>query len=296
MPPQSDPEQCALDDNGQLKDANNIQWFNSPSDKTCIPLPHVEGETVADGAGTPCHTVYLAVINPSITAPHARPQRNKNAGLQDILTAERLNEWGDLDKKHRQPKRRPKRNTKRVKVMDNLPDLDPDDDNDDYNDKYQTEEVDSSTSEATQPSNNTSGDISNNEVSVVSPLMPTFLLFSYWFQLANVLPSKMVPARMRRAHAAKRKRSAKMAGDDAQHSGATSPGITPSNSFVAEGSSKEAKQVSLFAGCTSTSDQNHPRYQTQYTTSTRLSRVHHKALKPSLATAFTNAIMVGGRL
>lgn len=63
MPPQSDPEQCALDDNGQLKDANDIPWFNSPSDKTCIPLPPVEGESIADGAGKPYHTFHVALIN-----------------------------------------------------------------------------------------------------------------------------------------------------------------------------------------------------------------------------------------
>src|SRR6266699_2240048 len=63
MPPRSDPEQCALDENGQLKDANDIQWFNSPSDKTCIPLPPVEGETVVDGAGTSHHAIYLAILS-----------------------------------------------------------------------------------------------------------------------------------------------------------------------------------------------------------------------------------------
>ncbi|KAF8502580.1 hypothetical protein F5888DRAFT_1904208 [Russula emetica] len=63
MSARSDPDQCALDENGQLKDANNIQWFNSPSDKTPIPLPPVEGvegETVTD-----------------VGAPHTRPQQNE---------------------------------------------------------------------------------------------------------------------------------------------------------------------------------------------------------------------------
>jgi hypothetical protein len=66
MSARSDPDQCALDENGQLKDANNIRWFNSPSDKTPIPLPPVEGvegETVTDVGGTPQHTVYLAITN-----------------------------------------------------------------------------------------------------------------------------------------------------------------------------------------------------------------------------------------
>ncbi|KAF8485553.1 hypothetical protein F5888DRAFT_1911735, partial [Russula emetica] len=63
MSARSDPDQCALDENGQLKDANNIRWFNSPSDKTPIPLlpvEGVEGETVTD-----------------VGAPHTRPQQNE---------------------------------------------------------------------------------------------------------------------------------------------------------------------------------------------------------------------------
>jgi len=94
-------------------------------------------------------------LTPHISAPRRRPQRNKNTALQDILAAERLNEWGDLDKKHRQRKPHSKRNTKRVKVMDNSSDLDPDDD------EYQTDTADS-TSEA---SNASQDEISNGEVS-----------------------------------------------------------------------------------------------------------------------------------
>ena len=74
--------------------------------------------------------------------------------------------------------------------MDNLSDPDSDDDN-----EYQTEVVASdSTSEATQASNTSEGGISNKEVSAV---LSIFLPFSNWFQLANVLLSKMVPAHMR---------------------------------------------------------------------------------------------------
>ncbi len=130
---------------------------------------------------------------PGLPASRARPQRNKNTGLQEILAAERLDKWGDVDKKHCQPKRHLKRTTnatKHVKVMDNL--SDPDSNNDD---EYQTEVVASdSTSEATQASNASEGSISNKEVSAV---LSIFLLFSNWFQLANVLPLKMVPACMR---------------------------------------------------------------------------------------------------
>jgi len=41
---------------------------------------------------------------PGLPASRARPQRNKNTGLQEILAAERLDKWGDVDKKHCQPK------------------------------------------------------------------------------------------------------------------------------------------------------------------------------------------------
>ena len=140
------------------------------------------------------HLIMLSILQSlvlSITAvlgllaSRARPQRNKNTGLQEILAAEHLDEWGDVDKKHRQPKRHLKRTTnatKHVKVMDNL--SDPDSDNDD---EYQMEVVASdSTSEATQASNTSEGGISNKEVSAV---LSIFLPFSNWFQLANVLPS-----------------------------------------------------------------------------------------------------------
>ena len=53
MSVQSDPDQCALDKNGQLKDAKDITWLNSPSDKDPIPLPPVEGEAVTDDGGMP---------------------------------------------------------------------------------------------------------------------------------------------------------------------------------------------------------------------------------------------------
>ena len=44
MPPQPDPSQCVLDENSQLKDANHIAFFHSPSDNNPIPLPPVDGE------------------------------------------------------------------------------------------------------------------------------------------------------------------------------------------------------------------------------------------------------------
>jgi len=88
-------------------------------------------------------------------ASHNRPQRNRGSGLQDILAAERLNEWGKLDKKHHHPKLRQKRNTKRIKVADDLSDLDPKDDD------YEVDTGDS-TSEVTDASED---DISNREVS-----------------------------------------------------------------------------------------------------------------------------------
>jgi hypothetical protein len=157
MPLPSDPDQCALDENGQLKDAEDIQWFNSPGDKNPIPLPPVEEETVTDNGGMSHIPFTVQLLIPRLPAPHGRPQRNKNSGIQSILAAERLNEWGDLDKRHRQPKRHAKRNTKRAKVMDSLSDLDPDDASDD---EYQTDRADS----ASEVSNTSEGNISNEEV------------------------------------------------------------------------------------------------------------------------------------
>ena len=53
IPPQSDPDQCTLDENGQLKDAEHITFFNSPSDNNPIPLPPVDGDagTSTDNRG-----------------------------------------------------------------------------------------------------------------------------------------------------------------------------------------------------------------------------------------------------
>ena len=51
MPSQPNPDQCALDKDGQLKDAKDIPWFNSPSDKNTIPLLPVKGDTVTDVGG-----------------------------------------------------------------------------------------------------------------------------------------------------------------------------------------------------------------------------------------------------
>lgn len=166
MSVQSDPDQCALDENGQLKDAKDITWLNSPSDKDPIPLPPVE----ADDGGTPRRLDMLSILQllmPSIAAPHCRPRRNKNSGLQDILAAERLDEWGGLEKKHRPPKGRPKRNTKRVKVVESLSDHEPDDD-----DEYQTEVVDS----ISEASNTSEGDIQNEEVGVGSVVLSAVLM------------------------------------------------------------------------------------------------------------------------
>ena len=50
--PQPDPNQCALDKNGQLKDAKDILFFNSPSDNNPIPLPPLDGEAPTDDGGT----------------------------------------------------------------------------------------------------------------------------------------------------------------------------------------------------------------------------------------------------
>jgi hypothetical protein len=55
----SHPDQCALNEDGQLKDASDIAWFNSPSDKNTIPLPPVEGEAVTDIGGMLSNSICL---------------------------------------------------------------------------------------------------------------------------------------------------------------------------------------------------------------------------------------------
>lgn len=59
MPSQPDPDQCALDKNGQLKDAKDIVFHHSPSNKNPIPLPPVNGETGTgtDNEGMACNSL-----------------------------------------------------------------------------------------------------------------------------------------------------------------------------------------------------------------------------------------------
>ena len=108
---------------------------------------------------------------PCIPALCGRPQHNKNLGIQDILATERLNEWGELDKKHRQPKPHLRRNAKHIKVIDGLSDL-----NSRHHDEYQID-TDNSTSEA----NNVSDDgISNGEVSARLSIVIISSLILIW--------------------------------------------------------------------------------------------------------------------
>ena len=115
---------------------------------------------------------FVQLLMPSVLACHGRPQQNKNAGLQEILTTERLDKWGDLNKKHCQPRQYLKRKTKHIKVMDGLPDVGPKDNNDG---EYQTDTADTSKSEADNASDNA---ISNGEVSVRSLVVFAFGLIS----------------------------------------------------------------------------------------------------------------------
>jgi len=178
MPSQPEPDQCALDENGQLKDAKDITFFHSPSNKHTIPLlpedAPVDGGTGTgtDNGGMACIHSFIRLLMPCILACRNRPQRNKNLVLQAILAVERLNEWGDLDKKHRQPKQYLKRKTKRIKVTDGLSNIDPEDD-----DKYQTDTTDG-TSEADNASD---VDISTGEVNFRLLITFTFPLISIWF-------------------------------------------------------------------------------------------------------------------
>jgi len=113
---------------------------------------------------------------PFILAQHTRLRQNKNTGIQEILAAEHLNKWGDLNKKYRQLKQCLQRRAKWIKVVDGLSDINPEDKD---NDKYQTNTADSiSESEA----NNASDDvISNGEVSVRLSIIFAFPLISIWF-------------------------------------------------------------------------------------------------------------------
>ena len=175
MPPQPDPDQCVLDENGQLKDTNHIAFFHSPSDNNPIPLPPVDGEigTSTNIGGMAQILSFTQLLMHCILAQLTRPQQNKNLGIQEILAAERLNEWGDLKKKHCQPNQHLnlKRKAKQIKVIDGLSDINPKDDN---NGEYKTDTTDSiSESEA----NNTSDDdILNGEVSVGSSIIFAFPL------------------------------------------------------------------------------------------------------------------------
>ena len=119
------------------------------------------------------HISILPFIRPLIAcfpAPYGRPQRNRGSGLQDILAAERLDEWGKLDKKHCHPKLHRKRNAKRIKVADGLSDLDPEDND------YEMDTGDS-TSEVTDVSED---DISNGEVSARLSITFRSSLISIW--------------------------------------------------------------------------------------------------------------------
>jgi len=61
IPSQPDPDQCALGEDGQLKDVKDIAFFHSPSDNNPIPLLPVDGEAGAstDNGGM-AHTYHLS--------------------------------------------------------------------------------------------------------------------------------------------------------------------------------------------------------------------------------------------
>ena len=144
MPPQPDPDQCALDENSQLKDANHIMFFHSPSDNNPIPLLPVDGKigTSTNIRGMAQIPSFAQSLMHCTLAQLTRPQQNKNPGIQEILATEHLNEWGDLDKKHCQPNQHLnlKRKAKWIKVIDGLSDINPEDNNDG---KYKTDTTDS---------------------------------------------------------------------------------------------------------------------------------------------------------
>jgi len=69
MPSQPEPNQCTLDENGQLKDAKNIVFFHSPSNKYAIPLLPVDAPvdggtgTGIDNGGMGCIQSFNSIIN-----------------------------------------------------------------------------------------------------------------------------------------------------------------------------------------------------------------------------------------
>jgi len=162
IPSWPDPDQCALSEDGQLKDAKDITFFHSPSNNNPISLPPVDGEAGAstDNGGMACIPSFIQLLMPFILAQHTRPQWNKNMGTQEILATEHLNKWGDLDKKYCQPKQCLQRKAKQIKVIDGLSDINPEDEDDD---KYQTGTADSISE--LEANNVSDDDISNGEVS-----------------------------------------------------------------------------------------------------------------------------------
>jgi hypothetical protein len=100
-------------------------------------------------------------------------------GLQEIIATERLNKWGDLDKKHCQPRQHLKRKIKCIKVVDGISPEDND------SDEYQTD----STSES-EANNALDDNISNGEVSLRSSITSAFTLISSGFSLPMHSPQR----------------------------------------------------------------------------------------------------------
>jgi len=101
---------------------------------------------------------------------------------------------------------------------------------------------------------------------------------------------------MRRSQARKWKHSGKKAGNDLQPSWTTTPSITPTSSFIMDGSAKENKQVSLLIGYISMTDIINQRYQTPFITFIGFCQVLRKAPKQRRVIDFTNPIMAQRRL
>jgi hypothetical protein len=134
MPPLQD--QCAVDENGNLKDAKDIPWCFSPSSKAPMLLECQEGD-LANAAGA----AAFFCASPSLTlfTVQGRSSRNKNKRMLESIAQSRLDEFGNLEKKHRQPNvhssKRPRK--KRTRIADaDCPVLGSGDDGED--DAYET--------------------------------------------------------------------------------------------------------------------------------------------------------------
>ena len=110
----SPPLGCAFDANSKLKNASEIVFYDSESDKTPLTMNIAKGNSL----GGKYYTFVQLCVDHSkaldfVDGPtHGR--RNKGQRMRGLVAADQLDEFGNLDKKHRQLRDRPAH--KRTKV------------------------------------------------------------------------------------------------------------------------------------------------------------------------------------